>query len=95
MYRAKQTCLRNVFLFLLLLSCFSCVQLFATIWTIACQAPLTNGFSRQEYSSVLPFPPPEDLPNPGIKPASLAQVGSLPLVPPDKKILPSRLETVP
>ena len=47
------------------------VQLFATPLTVACQAPLTMGFSRQEYWSVLPFPPSLDLPNPGINPASL------------------------
>ena len=46
------------------------VQLFATPWTVAHQAPLSMGFSRQEYWSGLPFPPPGDLPNPGIKPAS-------------------------
>ena len=57
-----------------------------TIWTITHQAPLSMGFSRQEYCSGLPCPPPRDLPNPGIKPMSLAflhwQVGSLPLAPP-------------
>ena len=40
-----------------------------TPWTIACQAPLSTGFSRQEYWSGLPFPSPGDLPNPGIEPA--------------------------
>ena len=39
------------------------LQLFATPWTIACQAPLSMEFSRQEYWSGLPFPPPQDLPN--------------------------------
>ena len=39
------------------LSCFSRVRLFATLWTVAHQAPLSMGFSRQEYSSGLPFPP--------------------------------------
>ena len=53
------------------LSCLSCVQLFATPWTVACQAPLSMGFSRQEYWSGLPCPLPGDLPNPGIKPMSL------------------------
>ena len=52
-------------------SCFSCVRLFATLWTIACQALLSMGFSRQEYWSGLPCPPPGDLPNSGIKPMSL------------------------
>ena len=47
----------------------SCVQLSATLWTVACQAPLFMGFPRQEYWSGLPFPPPGDLPDPGIKPA--------------------------
>ena len=57
---------------------FSCVQLFATPWTVACQAPLSMGFSRQEYWSGLLCPPPGDLPNPGIKHRSPAlQVDSL------------------
>ena len=43
-----------------------------TPWTIARQAPLSMGFSRQEYWSGLPFPPPEDLPNAGIEPESVA-----------------------
>ena len=51
-----------------LLSCFSCVQFFATLCTITCQAPLFMGFSRQEYWSGLPFPSPGDLPHPGIEP---------------------------
>ena len=49
----------------------SCVQLFETPWTVACQAPLTMGFPRQEYWSWLPFPSPVDLPNPKIEPVSL------------------------
>ena len=53
------------------LSHFSCVQLFVTLWIIACQAPLSMGFQRQVYQSGLPCPPPGDLPNPGIKPVSL------------------------
>ena len=48
-----------------------CVQLFVTPWTVACQAPLSTEFSRQEYYSGLPFPPPGDLPYPGIKPSPL------------------------
>ena len=44
----------------------------ATPWTVACQAPLSMELSRQEYWSVLPFPTPGDLPNPGLKLASLA-----------------------
>ena len=48
----------------------SCVQLFATPWTVAYQAPPSMGFSRQEYWSGLPFPSPGDLPDPGIEPRS-------------------------
>ena len=60
----------------------SCVLLFATLWTVANQAPLSMGFSRQEYWSRLPFPSPGDLPNPGIEPGSPAlQVDSLPSEP--------------
>ena len=47
------------------------VQLFVTPWTVACQAPLSMGFSRQGYWSRLPFPSPGDLPDLGIKPLSL------------------------
>ena len=54
-----------------MLSCFSHVQLFATLWTAARQAPLSVGFSRQEYWDGLPFTPPVDLPDPGINPKSL------------------------
>ena len=54
-----------------MLSYFSHVQLFASLWTAVHQATLSMGFSRQEYWSGLPFPAPEDLPNPGIKPTSL------------------------
>ena len=54
-----------------MLSRFSHVQLFATAWTVARQVPLSMEFSRQEFWCKLPFPPPGDLPNPGIKPASL------------------------
>ena len=49
----------------------SCVRLFATLWTVARQAPLSVGFSRQEYWSGLPCPPSEDLPDTGIEPSSL------------------------
>ena len=57
-----------------LLSHFSCVQLFAMPWTVARQAPLSMGFSRQEYWSGLPFPSPGDLPDPGVEPISLASL---------------------
>ena len=55
------------------------VQLFATPWTVACQAPPSMGFSRQEYWSRLPFPFPRDLPDPRIEPRSSAlQADALP-----------------
>ena len=57
----------------------SCVWLFATPWTVACQAPLSMVFSRQEYWSGLPFSSPGDLPDPGIEPRSpVLQADSLP-----------------
>ena len=70
------------------LSSFCSVQLLVTLWTIACWVPLSMGFSRQEYWSGLPCPPPGDLPNPGIEPTSLTSpalaVGSLQLASPAK-----------
>ena len=55
------------------------VQLFVTPWTVACQAPLSMGISRQEYWSGLPFPSPGDLPDPRIEPGSpTLQADSLP-----------------
>ena len=60
-------------------------RLFATPWTIAHQAPLSMGFSRQEYCSGLPFPSPGNLPDPGIEPGSPAlQVDYLPTESPGK-----------
>ena len=50
---------------------FSRIGLFAALWTIARQAPLSMGYSRQEFWSGLPYVPLEDLPNPGTKPMSL------------------------
>ena len=50
---------------------FSHVGLFETSWTLACRAPLSMGFFRQEYWSGLPCPPPGDLPDLGIEPVSL------------------------
>ena len=67
---------------------FSHVQVFATPWTVARQAPLSMGFFRQEYWSGLPSPPPGDLPDQGIKPTSLTSpaltVNSLPVESPGK-----------
>ena len=54
-----------------LLHQFSLIQLFVTLWIVACQAPLSMRFSRQAYWTGLPCPPPGDPPDPGIKPASL------------------------
>ena len=63
----------------------SCVWLFATPWTVAHQAPLSIELSRQEHWSGWPFPPPRDLPNPGIKLRSPAlQADSLLFEPPEK-----------
>ena len=62
---------------------FSRVRLFASPWTVARQAPQSMGLPRQEHWSGLPFPPPGDLPDPGIEPGLLHllrwQAGSLPL----------------
>ena len=64
------------------------VQLFATLWTVACQAPMSMGLSKQEYQKRLPYPLPGDLLDTGIEPTSLMSPevadGSLPLVPPGK-----------
>ena len=68
-----------------LVKSLSRVRLFATLWTIARQAPLSMGFSRQEYWSGLPFPSPGDLPNPGIESGSPAlQADALSSEPPGK-----------
>ena len=64
------------------------VQLFATPWTVAYQAPPTLEFSRQEYWSGLPFPSPGDLHDPGIEPRSPAlQVDALPSEPPGSQAI--------
>ena len=71
--------------YMCMLSRFNCVQLYVTLWYVACQAPLSMGFSRQEYQSGLPCPLPGDLPHPGIEPRSPAlQADSLPSEPPGK-----------
>ena len=71
------------------LSHFSHVRLFLTLWAVAHQAPLSMGFSRQEYCSGLPFPSPGDLPDPGIELNLLClldwQASSLPLAPTGKR----------
>ena len=60
-----------VYIYIYILSHFSPIKLFATLWTITRQAPLSIGLSSQEYLSGLPCLPPGDLPDPGIKPLSL------------------------
>ena len=57
----------NLVVFACVLCCLGRVRLFATLWTVALQAPLSMGFSRQEYWSRLPCLPPEDLTEPGIE----------------------------
>ena len=67
------------------LSCFSCAQLFLTLWTVAHKAPLSLRLSRQEYWSGLPFPSQGDILDAGIEPRSPAlQADSLPSEPPGK-----------
>ena len=63
----------------------SCVQLFVTPQIIACQAPLSMGFSRQEYWSGLLLPTPEDLPNPEIEPVPPALTGGFFTTEPSEK----------
>ena len=64
------------------------VRVFATPWTVTCQAPLSMGFSEQEYWSGLPCPSPGDLPDPGIKRGSpTLQADSLPSEPPENPSL--------
>ena len=58
-----------------ILSHFSHIWLFVTLWTVVHQAPLPTGFSRQEYWSGLPCPPPGHLPDPGMEPRSLTLAG--------------------
>ena len=57
------------FILLTAIQSLSRVKLFVISWITACQAPLSMGFPRQEYWSGLPFPPPGELPDPGIEPA--------------------------
>ena len=71
-----------------MLSCFNCVLLFATLWTVTHQAPLSMRLSRQEYCNVLPCPPPGGLLTQGsnlcLFSLLLWQAGSLPLAPSEK-----------
>ena len=70
--RQAEKVLFPFFMHACMLSHFSRVQLCATPWTVAPQAPLSMEFSRQEYWSGLPCPPPGHLPDPGIEPTSSA-----------------------
>ena len=67
-----RTARKEVIMSVCLLSHFTQVPLFVIPWTVASQAPLPMGFSRQEYQSELPCSPPGDLPNPGIKQTCLS-----------------------
>ena len=82
-YQFVSTCLGYV----CVLSCFSCVQRFVTLWTVTSQAPLCMRFPKQEYWSGLPCLPPGDLPNPEIKFKSPVQADSLLLEPSGKASL--------
>ena len=79
-----ERCIFNVRAFVT--SRFSPVPLFVTLWTVAHQAPLSMGFPRQEYWSGLSFPPPGDLPDPGIKPTFSALAGSVFTTEPPRKL---------
>ena len=75
-YRSVCVCVCVCVCMLLLLgSCYSLAWLCATSWTVARQAPLSVGFSRQEFWSGVPCPPLGDLPNPRTEPGSLALTG--------------------
>ena len=81
----KEHSLREIMKVKVKVKSLSRVRLFATPWTVARQAPLSMGFSRQEYWSGLPFPSPEDLPNPEIESRSPAlQADALSSEPPGK-----------
>ena len=81
----KEHSLREIMKVKVKVKSLSRVRLFATPWTVARQAPLSMGFSRQEYWSGLPFPSPGDLPNSGMEPGSPAlQADSLLSEPPGK-----------
>ena len=69
-----------LFLYYCLLLClvdFFCSETLVTPWTVARQAPLSMEFPRQEYWSGLTFPPPGDLPDPGIEPTSLVSADAI------------------
>ena len=67
---------------------FRCIWLFATPWTVARQVLLSMGFPRQEYWNGLPFPPPGNLPDPGVEPTSPTLVGGFFTTEPPGKPIP-------
>ena len=75
--RFRQCSFMNVMHAYVCVQSLSHVQLFATLWTVVCQAPPSMEFSRQEYCSRLSFPPPGDLPNQEIKLSPATQADSL------------------
>ena len=81
-------CFLSLRLYQVKVKLLSHVQLFATPWTVAYQAPPSMGFSRQESWSGLPFPSPGDLPDPGIEPRSLALQADALLSEPPGKLIP-------
>ena len=74
-YRKRKLFLKELFYWIRMFMHAQCVWLFATPWTVTCQAPLSVEFCRQDYWSGFPFPPPGNLPDPGIQPMSLALAG--------------------
>ena len=75
------------------LSCFSRIWLFETLWTAVCQAPLSMGFLREEHWSGLPFPFSRDLPDSGIEPTSPALAGRFLIIEPPGKLQISNYNT--
>ena len=63
--------MKDRLLYVCMVNRFSCVRFFVTLRMVACQDPLSMGFSRHEYWTMLPCPPPRDLRNLGFKPVSL------------------------
>ena len=81
-FKRKNSFLRQLsqFLFYVVVVSHSVVSACAALWTLTHQAPLSMGFSRQEYCSALPSPSPGDLPDPGVEPKSpVGQADSFPL----------------
>ena len=86
----RRLCCPFIFITMCVQSIHSC-PIFVTSWTVAHQAHLSMGFSRQEYCNGLPYPPPGDLPNPPIEPVaaciSCIKVDSWPTEPPGKPFI--------